>query len=354
LNKNFNGEVPALGYGSATSSCYLNLKLLFCNLACSPTQSLFNLTANSQNQILVVVGIQPETVQALYDSCENRCFASANKTVGDHFNGNLQAFLNSLSSAEDPDFKYSISNPQYAFTLQSNGGLNLTSSFINATANDTLGCSVVNNNTFSASNSTGSCLDGTTPAVRTLDFCPQWGAPLASCCTPAEEILLESEVSVTFPAVGLGNGSCYENLKNLFCAFTCAGNQSSFGTVNALSGGILNYTITLAKTYVQQLYASCKDECLTLGGGTLTVALETGGDLPTFVALFDSANAPGYKPDSTHPYVWFVIANSGFSTSVLAATAADQVGCQTQQVSDGSLMTYPLCLLVMLLASLLL
>jgi Niemann-Pick C1 N terminus len=98
--------------------------------------------------------------------------------------------------------------------------------------------------------------------------CPEYAN--SSCCNDYQNRALQFNfqlIGATFGSAAGGNGACVANMKNLWCAFTCAPDQSRFiqtnGYANMSSSGIiyevLLTTYNLDKNWACGVFESCKD-----------------------------------------------------------------------------------------------
>lgn len=63
-----------------------------------------------------------------------------------------------------------------------------------------------------------------------------------------------------------GNGSCYENLKKLFCGWNCDPNMNSYTSL-AVGATQNNLTVYIDPFFYNGLFESCLKVCVNFGGG---------------------------------------------------------------------------------------
>jgi hypothetical protein len=149
---------------------------------------------------------------------------------------------------------------------------------------------------------------GYVPVQKDLSFCPQYSSG-PSCCTQDDDNQLRNRYG-SLTAVFTGN--CLENLKTLFCAWTCDPNQVDFmNTTIAPSNKNPSLNVTHLFIYwnndtANALYATCKDECYLLSKTQPWSEVKTTP--ASFIEYFTSTSDPSYTPSATLPVTWFYVA----------------------------------------------
>lgn len=129
-----------------------------------------------------------------------------------------------------------------------------------------------------------------------------------------------------------GNASCSNNLKNLFCAWTCGPKSADFITTT-LVNSIPNITVYISFAVANFTFYSCKDRCLPYGGGRTT--LQQYGNAVTFIQAFSWYSDPSYVPSLSNPYLYYVVGTNPLTNnsiqltdvSLSPASGADLSGC---------------------------
>jgi len=160
-----------------------------------------------------------------------------------------------------------------------------------------------------------------------------------------------------------GTNGCSDNIRKLFCGWTCGNNQYDFIDYNR---GFLNISakldVAVDMGFANQLFNSCSSHCFDdrTGNPQVVSTKFAVGRPASLIGFFNSASDPGFRPNTdTLPVVTYTVSpTTGFTTTASAASGADLTGCaaaptSTTTGSSDAGVIYPIMTLVLLACSVL-
>jgi len=171
-------------------------------------------------------------------------------------------------------------------------------------------------------------------------FCSQYASQ--SCCSSEEDSTLQTQWE-TKVVPQFGSDGCGQNIKDLFCAWTCGPDQAIIANVapSNVNVSILNASIFSSPEWASTFYDSCYDRCIPVAGGILVGSYFATPE--ALLAIFDGQNDATYVPDVGAPYLYYFVGNStqGYNWNglnddgvALPASGNDTTGCTTAK-GDG-------------------
>jgi len=318
LGGNFTARIAPL-YGS--NNCAMNLKNVLCAVACSPGQAAF-IYPTSLAPLSINVYMEEQTAAAIYQSCKGRCIYGGSfaptMTAEQLFGAKIpQSFLQGLSSSSDPFYPANMPRFTYVVGTSPISGMYYNQTALGTSAQDTYGCTGVPR-CFGAAGA---------PAARDLTFCPEYAS--SGCCTKDIEASLEG--NFTKVRAILGTDGCADNVRKLFCAWTCGPNQYDFisyqrgyETIPATLNVSVNFD------FADGMFRACKDHCYDdHTGSPVTVGTKFSVGAPASILyFFGSASDPSYHANTDSlPVVTYQVGTPGFNTTASVAKGADLTGC---------------------------